>query len=109
MSKLLLDKDLLKAGSKARIIGRARTLSTLRELDDFRKGLLIKFLAEAKLISVERPAIPLIGADLVRVNIATANLSYTNFNGANLSGGANLNEANLSEAHLIGASLSSAI
>lgn len=43
MTQLLLEKNLRQSGSEAQVIARARTLSTLGELDENRKGLLLKF------------------------------------------------------------------
>jgi hypothetical protein len=119
ISQLLLDKNLLtkeKAG-KASTVARARTLSTLRELDDFRRKLLIEFLVDAKLItketpvnSIEGPVIQLKeahlntskfisakfpGADLSEVNLADADLKDANLKAANLSGANLTNIKNL--------------
>jgi uncharacterized protein YjbI with pentapeptide repeats len=114
MSQLLLDKNLRKEESEARTIARARTLSTLGELDRDRKKLLIKFLAEAKLVSREKPVISLVNADLSgvdfsRINLVGAFLSGVDLSRADLSGaylvGVKLIVADLSEADLSGADL----
>lgn len=86
MSQLLLDKNLQQEGSEARTIARARTLSTLRELDSFRQGLLIKFLVEAKLISGKQPVIFLVDADISEANLEGTNLTEANLEGTNLEG-----------------------
>jgi hypothetical protein len=113
MSQLLLDKDLRKEGSEARTIARARTLSTLRELDSFRKGLLIKFLAEAKLISGEKPVVDLFRADLKGADLKGAYLSDANLYEVNLDGAylyrATLTRANLKRANLKRANLTSGL
>ena len=105
MSGLLTNKNLKDDVNQARTIARARTLSTLRELDSNRKVLLIKFLYEANLISlpIERTIVLLEGADLSGVSLVKANFQRANLSGANLSG------ANLQKAKLTGANLSDAI
>jgi uncharacterized protein YjbI with pentapeptide repeats len=108
MSQLLLDKNLRQEKSESRTIARARTLSTLRELDSFRKGLLIKFLAEAELISGEKPVISLEDAELGKTELQGVNIPKANLEGANLEG-ANLEGANLEGANLEGANLEGAI
>jgi len=102
MSALLTTKNLRDDVNQARTIARARTLSTLRELDSNRKVLLIKFLYEANLILVptDRTLVLLEGADLSGISLVKANLQRANLAGANLSG------ANLQKAKLIGANLS---
>ncbi len=102
MSALLTTKNLRDDVNQARTIARARTLSTLRELDSNRKVLLIKFLYEANLILVptDRTLVLLEGADLSGISLVKANLQRANLAGANLSG------ANLQNAKLIGANLS---
>ena len=107
MSQLLLDKNLRKEGSEARTIARARTLSTLRELDGFRKGLLIKFLAEAELVSKEKVVISVVDANLKGADLSGADLKNTDLIDADLSG-AHLVDARLINASLINADLSGA-
>lgn len=113
ISQLLLNQNLRKESSEARTIARARTLSTLRELDSFNKGLLIKFLTEAKLISKMEKVISLIDADLTEsnlegFNLIGTNLYRTNLHKANLSG-ANLIQADLKFSNLSGANLIRAV
>ena len=112
MSQLLLDKNLREKESEARTIARARTLSALRELDSFRKGLLIQFLAEAKLIAQEQRVISLVDADLTFADLRGARLSGADLRGAFLRGAdltsAKLESANLESAILSGADLESA-
>src|SRR5690348_15131218 len=66
MSDLLLKEDLRSSKSDAEVrkIARARTLSTLSQLDGTRKGSLLQFLYEADLIQNERCIISLVNADL---------------------------------------------
>ena len=107
MSQLLLDKKLREEGSEARTIARARTLSALRALDIERKGLLIQFLAEAKLIARKQTVISLVDADLTSAHLYRANLESADLTSANLYG-ANLESANLISAKLSSANLESA-
>jgi hypothetical protein len=89
----------LQEGKEARTIARARTLSTLNQLDDtddnsrndFYKGSLIKFLVEAELIDGKEPGISLSEADFSEVDLSETDLSGANLSGADLSG-ANLSE-----------------
>ncbi|CAF1392815.1 unnamed protein product [Didymodactylos carnosus] len=95
MGDLLLksDKNLSKDELKnRRIIIRAKTLSTLRQLDPQRKTHLIQFLHEAGLLHKNRKPIDLDGADL----------SNTNFSGSEVLG-LNLNYVSLSYVTLINA------
>jgi uncharacterized protein YjbI with pentapeptide repeats len=120
MTMLMLDKN-LKAqnrGSEVANIARIRTLTALRQLpDDERKGLIIRFLWESKLIVGVSPIIDLSKFNLTSINLANADLSNINFSGANLSkanlsntklDGATLTSANFSSANLTDASLNSA-
>lgn len=127
ISALLFERKLRSAqpGDEARIVARARTLSALRELDGKRKGQLIRFLSEARLIkripvtSVKGrlnqdriqflSTVDLTSADLSQAEISRANLWEANLAGVNLRGAdirnASLGYANL-QADLTGANLS---
>src|SRR5216684_1572728 len=76
MSALLLDKNLKdpKAGAGLRALARARTLTALRSLDPFRKGILVQFLYEAGLIKNDHTEVDLTGADLSHADLSGANL-----------------------------------
>lgn len=134
MTALLLDENLRESASdsEARSIARARTITTLQELDGDRKGLLIRFLHESNLISTNQTIVSLndadlrgadligaylIGADLRGADLSLAELSGADLSGAYLSGaylhsaylnGADLHVAYLSDAELIGAYLNGA-
>ena len=114
MTDLLLENDLRQAspGEEVISIARSRTLATLRSLDNNRKGLLLGFLYEAKLIGTGQPVIRLEEADLIGANLWGTNLSGAGLSGADLSGanlcGVNLRTADLSGVNLTGANLSSA-
>ncbi len=109
---LLLNHNLLKSkpGDNVATLARARTLEALQGLDGKRKGVLLNFLYEARLIGLvdssngkkEDPIFSLSNADLSNADLSGANLS-----GANLSG-AILSSAFLTSAHLDGAFLNSA-
>jgi uncharacterized protein YjbI with pentapeptide repeats len=102
MTELLIDKHLRQSAkeSEVRSVARSRTLTTLRSLDETRKGLLLRFLYESKLLDEENTVVSLEDANLIVANLSGANLS-----GANLSG-ANLCRADLSWAFLTGVDLS---
>lgn len=117
ISTLLFERKLrsAKSGDEARIVARARTLSALRELDGKRKGQLIRFLSEARLI--RRKPITLVkdrlSQDVIRlpstVDLTSADLSQADLSGADLSEadlvGVNLREADMRNAGLRKASL----
>jgi len=125
MSSLLLNHNLHNAApaDEVRNIARVRTLTTLRQLDGARKGILLLFLHEADLISSPNPVILLAGddlhgavlhgadlgrADLHRAVLQNADLQNANLAGANLRG-AYLHCANLHNAVLHNADLSQAV
>ena len=121
----LLLKEHLRTSENEEIrdVARIRTLTVLRGLDARRKGFVIQFLSEAKLINASDPVINLEGADLRSIDLRTislisvdlhgvfmpnASLSYADLTGANLKG-AILASASLFHARLTGADLSSAM
>src|SRR5579859_5437122 len=124
MSELLLDKKLRESDrdSEVRDIARIQMLTALKKLDGERKGSIIQFLDEARLINEQEPIVvlrradlsgaDLSGADLSGAYLGGAYLSVTNFSSAYLSGanlgGADLRRADLSKADLSGADLSGA-
>ncbi|CAG1015559.1 Secreted effector protein PipB2 [Anaerolineales bacterium] len=117
MEDLLLKENLrITENEEVRDIARTRTLSVLRGLDGNRKGLLVRFLFEARLIE-EECIVNLSEADLRDADLNFANLSGARLDGTNLSGanmiradlsGANLTNADLSDAKLGGANLTGA-
>lgn len=117
MSELLLEENLREAeeGTEVISIARSMTLATLRSLDSDRKGMLIKFLCETKLIDKSRVVVNLEEADLSEANffiakLNEADLKNTNLMNAKLVGaglsGADLSGADLGRADLSGADLS---
>jgi uncharacterized protein YjbI with pentapeptide repeats len=112
MAELLLrEAQLVPGHDRLKNLTRARTLTTLRQLDSERKGFVLRFLYDAMLIGQE-PLVDLAQADLRRANLAeadlrVANLSRADLREANLSG-ADLSAANLTMADLRGADLSGA-
>jgi hypothetical protein len=112
MSDLLLDRNLGSpdAEETVKIVARSRTLTTLRGLDPKRKGVVLRFLYSAHLISGEQPVVDLqsaklIEASLIRVQFRGVVLRDTRLIGADLEG-ANLRDAHLERANLSGANLS---
>lgn len=87
MSELLLHRKLLRSprGSEVRSVARILTLTVLRRLDGERKGFVLWFLTDAKLIDRKDPKVDLSRADL---------------RGATLRGGPPLAEVDLSRADL---------
>ncbi len=112
MSELLLHEELRESAEndEVRIVARARTLHVLRRLDKERKGSVIQFLSESRLLSiVDLSYADLSEAILFRANLTDANLFCANLRKANLFqatlDSVNLSEAYMPEADLRGASL----
>jgi uncharacterized protein YjbI with pentapeptide repeats len=118
---LLLNHNLLgsKSTDDVAVLARARTLTAIQGLDVSRKGVLVKFLYEARLIglldSKNKPLPPIInlgGTSLNRTDLDGIDLSNTSLDGVNLYystlNGADLNNATLNGADLSGAKLSGA-
>jgi uncharacterized protein YjbI with pentapeptide repeats len=98
----------------AKTIARARTLTALRGLDPQRKGLLVLFLYDARLIDAYNQdnglkvgIVKLVDADLSGSDLINADLSGADLSGADLRG-AHLYQATLSGARLDVADLSGA-
>jgi uncharacterized protein YjbI with pentapeptide repeats len=112
MSELLLKEKLSRySPDEVRNVARIRTLAVLRGLDARRKGSLLLFLRDSRLIDREA-VIDLSGASLAGVSLTFANLNRLNFSEADMSksdlGGANLTKSYLSCINLSGANLSGA-
>jgi Pentapeptide repeats (8 copies) len=118
MSELMLNDNLLQSrpGADVRNVARTATLTAVRRLDGSRKGLVVRFLAEARLLPSRSsaPVVALREADLRKANLREANLFEAGLFGADLREanlgradlrGANLREADLREANLVGADL----
>ena len=115
MSELLL-KEKLRTTKKKEVhdVARTWTLTVLRGLSSRRKGNVIIFLQETKLIKTPNPVVELWGSDLQECDLHEADLEATvlrgvNFENANLSiaglQNADLRRANLTGAFLYGANL----
>ena len=110
MSDLLLKHDLGSSPSAddVRDVARARTLTSLRQLDGKRKGEILRFLYEAELIGpgaiVSLVDADLKGAELSGVDLRGANLLGAVLDDANLFH-ADLREVDLTRATLVGADL----
>ena len=103
MSDLLLNnhlQDLASTTVEVCHIARVRTLTVLFGLDPVRKGILIRFLYDAGLISVDentgKSVIDLKDANLSEIDLIRANLKKAELGEADLSG-AKLNFARLDE------------
>jgi uncharacterized protein YjbI with pentapeptide repeats len=107
MTGLLLENELRSSShdSEVRIVARARTLTTLRQLDGLRKGSLLSFLQEARLIeqgptfTTTNSIVSLQGADLRGIV-----LLQTDLDGADLRG-ADMREGDLRYCTMTGANL----
>lgn len=115
MSDLILDRNLLRSQpvSDVRAVARTVTLTTLRRLDGERKGVVVRFLAEAGAIDAGGAAVELADANLRSAELREAllfdtDLTYADLRGAHLRG-ARLGEGNLLEADLRGADLRDAL
>jgi uncharacterized protein YjbI with pentapeptide repeats len=99
MTELLLQHKLKNGNNKTVAnVARAKTLATVRVLDGFRKGLVLKFLFDAGLINGEKPII----------NLQYADFSGTQYTNAYL-GNANLTNVDFNNAKLIRVDLNNAI
>jgi uncharacterized protein YjbI with pentapeptide repeats len=96
MSQLLTDKDqplhIAKPGDNLSTVAQARTLTVLTRLDGERKGSLVRFLYEARLIDKEQALID--ESELIERRHTIITLHQADLSGADLSE-ADLREANL--------------
>src|SRR5262249_55754492 len=106
MAELMLEKGLQASGPEdvVRDVARARTSMVLRRLDGDRKGVLLRFLQESKLIVKDKAAVSLHEVDLRRADLRSSDLRWTDLRGASLVK-ANLFKASLLKADLRGADL----
>lgn len=115
MTELLLERELRdsKPDDEVRSVARAHTLTVLRGLDPFRKGLVVQFLYESALISRTNLVIDLKGANLSNAFLMITNLREVDLSGADLTGAilnaANLSQSNLRDANLSGADINNTI
>lgn len=113
MSNLVLDRELLRSQRRPEVrnIARTATLTAVRRLDGSRRGLVVRFLAEAKLLhripSAARSPVHVASADLADADLRNANLIRDDLSGVSLRG-ANLSGAVLSGAYLVEANLTNA-
>jgi uncharacterized protein YjbI with pentapeptide repeats len=119
MSELLLHENLVNpkglASAPARTVARSVTVVTLRRLGSERAADVLKFLAEAGLLTGRDGVLAeadLRGADFTRAPLTSANLKGANLRGAKLSGArlgaADLRETDLRRADLRAANLEDA-
>jgi hypothetical protein len=107
MSDLMLDRRLLRSKPEAdvRKVARTATLTAVRRLDGPRRGLVVQFLAEARLLRPDKHSGAIVfvaSADFAYAALSRARLSYADLRGANLNW-ASLQWANLQWANLRGA------
>lgn len=123
MARLMLENSLSSTPTpEAKDVARVWTLTVVRRIDAERKGIVLQFLYESKLLQRNSPIVNLTyadfsgadldwaelgGADLSWINLAGADLSRANLRGANLRG-ADLRQANLDGADLGAADLAEA-
>jgi uncharacterized protein YjbI with pentapeptide repeats len=119
MADLMLDRRLLRSKPEAdvREVARTATLTAVRRLDGARRGLVVRFLAEAQLLRSGEDslaAVDVASADFRGANLRYADLFDTNLRRADLSGsdlaaaglsGAFLPRADLGRANLFNATL----
>jgi uncharacterized protein YjbI with pentapeptide repeats len=114
MSELMLDRGLLHStfGDTVREVARTATLTAVRRLDGPRRGLAVRFLAEARLLRVSGRGDPVVfvaSADLSHANLRMVELFRADFARVNLTGtdftGSYLRQAVLVGANLTGADL----
>ena len=114
MSTLVLNDHLLTSSPRdpVRTLAIAQTDTAVRNLDGKRKGILIRYLWEANLITGSTPIVTLFEVNLSEAKFAGANLAHVNLSTNDLVGAdfanSNPNGADLHKARLIGANLSDA-
>lgn len=91
MAVMLLENGLRNSqdGAEVRVIARARTLTALQSLNGVRKGALLQFLREAKLIESRQFALPIVdlrGADLSYIELNKVDMSGVNLEGTDMHG-----------------------
>ena len=86
MTELMIERKLRESApqDEVRVIARVRTLTTLDQLDGFRRAMLLRFLHEAGLIKLDGPVIVLRGAHLGRAMLHGVNLSECDLSDVNL-------------------------
>ncbi len=118
MARLMLENALSSTPTpEAKDVARVWTLTVVRRVDAERKGIVLQFLHESKLLQRGSPIVNLTyadfsGADLAWAELSGADLSWANLAGADLSRanlpGANLHGTDLRRANLDGADLGGA-
>jgi hypothetical protein len=110
MAKLLIENALGSTPThEVKDVARVWTLTIVRRVDAERKGIVLQFLHESKLIQGAAPVVSLLHADLRAAGLSWADLREANLHGADLRAAdlrwANLSGADLSEAELNHANL----
>lgn len=107
MSELMLSKTFTLADPLITTVIRAKTLTTLGQLDGKRKAHLIRFLYEAKMMTTGRSSIDLTDADLSGVDLTNYKMSNVSFMECNMSK-AIFRESNLYDVDFINTQLNGA-
>jgi hypothetical protein len=107
MSDLMLDRKLLRSRPRddVRAVARTLTLTTVRRVDGERRGVAVRFLAEARLLEQSDPKVELAPAALASLNreeaVEQAPVFLTSYPGSPPGRGANLHSAELRGAILV--------
>jgi uncharacterized protein YjbI with pentapeptide repeats len=86
MAELLLSTNFSLTNKVIATVVRAKTLTTLGQLDGKRKAHIVRFLYEAQMITVGEPSIDLTDADFSSVDLTNYKLVNASFVGCNLFG-----------------------
>ena len=115
MTGLVLDEQPQNSepDSPVRAVAHAQTFAALRDLDGPRKGTIVQFLHDPKLILKGQPVVSLSLADLSDADLSSANLKEAGLSGANLTSAdfyyTDLSEVDLSDVNLGNANLYEAV
>jgi hypothetical protein len=86
MTELMVERKLRESAPQdgVRVIARAKTLTTLDQLDGLRRALLLRFLYEAELIKLDDPVVAMRGASLSNTILHNVDLSECDLSAVNL-------------------------
>jgi uncharacterized protein YjbI with pentapeptide repeats len=99
IGQLLLDKEnplrQSEEGDEVRTLARVRTLTVLTRLDGDRRGSVLQFLYESRLITQSRVIVDLKGADVSEADLTSVTPTSANLNISSLVGGGTLSRMDL--------------
>jgi uncharacterized protein YjbI with pentapeptide repeats len=84
MAELMLFRNFTLEDQMIATVIRAKTLTTLGQLDGKRKSHLVRFLYEAQMITVGKPSVDLTDADLSNLDVTNYKLTHVSFVKCNL-------------------------